>query len=202
MTPYLIVYALVFLRLYVFMHSFLRKLSQWSYSPAHDKIQKITLIVWVAIVVTPFCLALLLCYLVMKMNQNLMLTEDTALATVSKRLYTGSLIAIAPLGILISCFAVRERYLINLVSKEFGTVRGFADKLLLVGISNFWGMALVLLCVVLLFSYVYGGVRNRVFLRMGPTLCLCSLLLLYAFYLLNLAVYWRINQLTIETFLV
>ncbi|MGV9174283.1 MAG: hypothetical protein ACOC35_17175, partial [Promethearchaeia archaeon] len=199
----LLLYFGLYFRIYAFAHSILRKLTEWSYTRDYELINSITNLVWAVLFVGPLILTLLIYLIFRRVHFNLIRSVNQP----NSDLYAHLKKRMNPLVIFIAIFIffvdfaayLREYRIMDLISKRFGTVSGFAQEfvswaLFQIGILSFsFGILLAF------FIYKYYKLSPQQTKKYCFRFLFLSLVLILLWTAFAILIHGVINSFTIET---
>jgi len=198
-----LIYAGFVLRLYSFAHSIIRKMHEWAYTQDVILINSLLVAIWVIIYTIPLVIALILYIVFRKMENNMLspleIRDKEDYDKFNKRLLVSlPFISLAVILFVISIF-LREYKIMDLLSKSFGTIRGFSHEFLAWSLFIFGMLSIFFGLSILFYLFIFKGFHKAEYRRYGLKIGLFYLFSLYLWVLLSIAVYLGINSFTIET---
>ncbi|MFO8018060.1 MAG: hypothetical protein R6U96_05450 [Promethearchaeia archaeon] len=198
-----LVYFGLHFRIYAFAHSILRKLTEWSYTRDYELINAITNIVWVMLFVLPLIFTVVLYLLFWRVHKKIIATsthQNSDIYPELKRRMSYIVIA-AGIFLFLLDFAiyVREYRIMDLISKRFGTVSGFALEFVDWMLFQVGVMGLLFTFIIAVFIYKYYSLNPKESKKYSLRLLIVSLIFILLWTWLSLILHGVINSFTIET---
>ncbi|MBD3187039.1 hypothetical protein GF325_09445 [Candidatus Bathyarchaeota archaeon] len=187
-------------RIWSFFSSIMRKLQQWRFSPDKQLIDIILLVTWLVIFITPI-IPSLACR---RFSKNVAtIVQDDSVKKKFPRRWVLATISTAPILMLVSWLAwSKDRFIMDLFSKSFGTIAGAATGVLQWFVFHWFILAGLNILVLILVLLVIRGSRTGIIRRVLGRILILSAIMLLAWLAIGMVLHGMLNAFTIETFFV